>query len=263
MATRGAQAKRGFETGVPAIADMDEAKSKLNRARSQLVTARNDPEIKRSELDKLVGNAPEVLAALAPRKVVPRPQPEDPAVWIARSRGIRADAGRGRFLRPQLQLQQSHPAAILLDTCTVPYGGGAADHTDILRGQTGSQVAEAIANRYKARAELEEAKRKAAADARQAYAGIVSGQPQIEALESAVAAGEGSVKGCRIGYRSGIRINSDVLDAKQHLYSSRRDLAKARYDTLLQGLRLKATAGLLTESDLVTINALLVEPQSE
>ena len=54
-----------------------------------------------------------------------------------------------------------------------------------------------------------------------------------------------------------MRINIDVLNAQQQLYSTQRDLARARYDTLLNGLRLKSAAGTLTEKDLMRINALL------
>jgi outer membrane protein len=41
------------------------------------------------------------------------------------------------------------------------------------------------------------------------------------------------------------------------LYATRRDLSRARYDTLVNGLRLKAAAGVLREEDLVQVNALL------
>jgi outer membrane protein len=40
-------------------------------------------------------------------------------------------------------------------------------------------------NRYETQAQLEEARRKAAADARQAFAAMMNGLPQVEALESA------------------------------------------------------------------------------
>jgi len=48
-----------------------------------------------------------------------------------------------------------------------------------------------------------------------------------------------------------------VLNAQQQLYSTRRDLAKARYDTLLAGLKLKAAVGTLGETELAELNALL------
>lgn len=125
-------------------------------------------------------------------------------------------------------------------------------------GATSAKVAEAVAIHYKTRANLEAARRQAGADARQAYAGIANGLAQIEALDSAVESGKNAVKGNQVGYKLGIRINIDVLNAEQQLYTSQRDLTKARYDTLFQGLKLKAAAGVLGEADLGVINGLLV-----
>ncbi|MBT0134883.1 hypothetical protein G4229_14645, partial [Listeria seeligeri] len=65
----------------------------------------------------------------------------------------------------------------------------------------------------------------------------------------------------RTGYELGVRINLDVLNAQQQLYATQRDLALARYSTVLSGLRLKATSGILVESDLDAINRLLREPR--
>jgi hypothetical protein len=58
-------------------------------------------------------------------------------------------------------------------------------------------------------------------------------------------------------YRIGTRINIDVLNAEQQLHASQRDLFKARVDALMQGLRLKAAAGSLMESDIDGLNVLL------
>ena len=124
-------------------------------------------------------------------------------------------------------------------------------------GATSAKVAEASANRFKTRADLETARRQAASDARVAYAGIANGLAQIEALDSAVVSGQSAVKGNQVGYSLGIRINIDVLNAEQQLYTSQRDLTKARYETLFQGLKLKAAAGVLSEEDLAVINGML------
>jgi outer membrane protein len=120
-----------------------------------------------------------------------------------------------------------------------------------------AQVAESRAKRAKAQADLTAAQRQAALDARQAYSGVLSGVSQVQALETAVAAGQSAVKGNRIGYGLGIRINSDVLNAEQQLYSTMQDLEKARYDTLFQGLKLKAATGELSDQDLQAVNGLL------
>ena len=38
---------------------------------------------------------------------------------------------------------------------------------------------------------------------------------------------------------------------------ARRDLARARYDTIVNGLRLKSAAGTLSEADVIQVNTLL------
>ena len=54
-----------------------------------------------------------------------------------------------------------------------------------------------------------------------------------------------------------MRINIDVLNAQDTLFTTRRDLAKSRYDTILNGLKLKAQAAVLSDEDLQAVNALL------
>ena len=86
-----------------------------------------------------------------------------------------------------------------------------------------------------------------------------NGLSQVKALEAAEVSSNSALESNRLGYEVGVRINIDVLNAQQQLYSTRRDLAKARYDTLVNGLKLKAAAGTLTEADLAALNALLEE----
>jgi outer membrane protein len=54
-----------------------------------------------------------------------------------------------------------------------------------------------------------------------------------------------------------VRINIDVLNAQQQLYSTERDLALARYNTITTQLKLKAAAGSLREEDLEQVNRAL------
>jgi outer membrane protein len=275
-------ATRGFETGTTSVTDVHEAKSRVDLARSQRVTALNELEAKRSELEKVVGQVPDKLSVLRPSVVAPRPEPDDPQAWIGQAKEsnpvVRAqraalaateatvDKNRAEHL-PTLDLTASYGGNYSSGNLTIP-----ADYTTLGKsrtvgiqlnvpifsgGATDAKIAEALANRYKTRADLEAARRQAGSDARQAYAGIANGRAQIEALDSAVTSGQSAVKGNQAGYRLGIRINIDVLNAEQQLYTSLRDLTKARYDTLFQGLKLKAAAGVLSEEDLAAINGLL------
>ena len=93
--------------------------------------------------------------------------------------------------------------------------------------------------------------------ARQAYLGVTSGLAQVKALEAAERSSQSALESNRLGYQVGVRINIDVLNAQQQLYTTRQNLARARYDTVVNGLRLKSAAGSLTEADLVQVNDLL------
>ena len=69
-----------------------------------------------------------------------------------------------------------------------------------------------------------------------------------------------SLESNRLGYEVGVRINIDVLNAENQVYVTRRDLARARYNTLQNQLRLKAAVGTLNEADVERINLLLEAP---
>lgn len=84
-----------------------------------------------------------------------------------------------------------------------------------------------------------------------------SGAAQVQALASAIASSKSSVDSNKIGFRVGSRINIDVLNAEQQLYTAERDWHKARAETLIQGLRLKAANATLAEADLDAINNML------
>lgn len=275
-------AKRGFEAGTSAVTDVHEAKSHLDLARAQRVGARNDLENKRSELEKLVGELPPSLSRLRPSVVAPTPEPNDPQAWVSQAKENHPTVRAQRAALAAAEATVSKNRAEHLPTLdlTASYGGNSAsgslttpaNFSTLARtkaagvqlsiplfagGATSAKVAEALANRSKTQADLEAAKRQAGTDAKQAFAGIANGLAQVEALESAVDSGRSAVTGNQRGYQLGIRINIDVLNAEQQLYTSQRDLAKARYDTLLQGLKLKAAAGVLGEADVATINGLL------
>ena len=97
----------------------------------------------------------------------------------------------------------------------------------------------------------------AALTARQAYLSVMNGIAQVGALEQARVSSESALQSNKLGYEVGVRINIDVLNAQQQLYSTERDLAVARYNTITNQLRLKAAAGSLTDQDLEEVNRAL------
>jgi outer membrane protein len=275
-------ARRSFQAGVASVSDVDDTQSRAALALAQQVAARNDREAARAALEAILGAPPGRLDALKASAGLPTPNPSDLATWVQRSiedhpsvkaaqaalkaAGFELERSRSQRL-PSVDLVASYGGNYAGGNITEPvnFDSNVKDKQVSVQlsmplvdgGGLHAQVLEALAKRSKAQADLTAAQRQAALDARQAYGAVLSGISQVQALETAVAAGQSAVKGNRIGYGLGIRINSDVLNAEQQLYSTMQDLEKARYDTLFEGLKLKAATGELSEGDLAAINALL------
>ena len=79
---------------------------------------------------------------------------------------------------------------------------------------------------------------------------MTSGIAQVRALEQALASTQSQLDSTILGRDVGVRTSVDVLNAQQQVFQTRRDLQQARYNYLLNTLRLKAAAGTLAEADL-------------
>ncbi|WP_405046642.1 TolC family outer membrane protein [Pseudomonas sp. ML2-2023-6] len=87
-------------------------------------------------------------------------------------------------------------------------------------------------------------------DLRKQYNLNSSAAAKVRAYEMAVESASALVQATQKSVSAGERVNLDVLDAKQQLFSAKRDLAEARYAYLLARVQLKYYAGLLSEGDL-------------
>ena len=86
-----------------------------------------------------------------------------------------------------------------------------------------------------------------------------SGLAQIKALEAAEASSQSALDANKLGYQVGVRINIDVLNSQSQLFDTKTKLAKARYDVLLGGLKLRQAAGVLQADDLDGVSKLLTQ----
>lgn len=276
-------AKRNFEVGTATITDTHEAQARHDLATAQELAAQNDLELKRQALRQVIGKVPEVLAPLRPQVQLQRPQPDDMAKWVeaaetgsplvqAQEAALEiADREIGKQRAghlPTLDLVATRGRNSATGSLTAGIAGPGYDsHASTVGlqltlpifagGAVMSRDREAVALREKARADLDNVRRSAALGARQAYLGVTNGMAQVKAFEQALVSSQSALDSNKLGYEVGVRINIDVLNAQQQLYATRRDLARARYETLLAQLRLKAAAGSLGEDDVQAINALL------
>jgi outer membrane protein len=277
-------ARRSFKDGVASVTDVDESQARAASAHADLAKAMSDLDAKRAALEAIIGSEAVDLAPLLADAVVPRPDPGDANAWTSRAQAANPDvrAAKAALAAANIEISRTRAARLPSVDLVASYGANYssgnivnplnyATHVHDTEvdlqvtvplldgGGMNAQVAESRALRDQAWNDFEAARREAGTDARQAFDEVVSDISQVKALQVAIAAGEEAVNGNRAGYSLGIRINSDVLDAEQQLYGSRRDLAQARYDALLEGLKLKAAAGELTEQDMAEINGMLAQ----
>ncbi|GGC82968.1 TolC family outer membrane protein [Undibacterium terreum] len=276
-----ASAKRNFEVGTSTITDTHEAQARYDLTVAQEFAGVSDLQIKRAALQQIIGKEAGDLALLKPGIKLSSPQPERIDDWVSSAEKqnynviasqvnleiAQRDIQRNRAGHyPTLDLVASSgrnstggvPAAVGTNSVAKTNSIGVQWSIPIFSGfGVDSRVRESIALEDKARNDLEFARRTSAQGARQSYFGVNSGLAQVKALEAAEVSSQSALDSNKLGYQVGVRINIDVLNAQQQLYTTQRDLAKARYDTIMNGLRLKSAAGTLKEEDLAEVNALL------
>ncbi|MBT9527264.1 MAG: TolC family protein, partial [Rhizobacter sp.] len=122
-----------------------------------------------------------------------------------------------------------------------------------------NRVKETLSLEEQSRNTLEAARRSVAQATRQTFFGVQSQQARVKALEAAESSNQLALEATQLGYKVGVRVNLDVLNAQTQLFNARSELAKARYDVLVNSLRLRQAAGQLKPEDLTALNALLVK----
>jgi outer membrane protein len=109
----------------------------------------------------------------------------------------------------------------------------------------------------KAKSDYDNLRRTAAQNTRQAFTGFYGGLASVKAYEAAERSTTSAAESSQLGFEVGTLISIDVLLAFDALINARLSLNQARYNTIMNALKLKSYAGTLTDSDLTSINGLL------
>jgi protease secretion system outer membrane protein len=259
-----------FKKGEGTKTDMLETQARLEVAEAQLLEAKDNQQTQLATLAGIVGQEVTSLDQLRPDFHVETPVEGDFEVWrkkaLEQNPDLQAqvfaiEAARqevnknkaGHAPRLDFVASYSKADAETLNTynqdstnrsvgiqLTVPlYAGGAVS----------ASTRQATAGLERAKAELQLRTDKVMVELRKQYAAVLSSSAKIRALDKAVSAGELLITATEQSIKGGVRINLDLLNARQQLYTSKRDLAQARYTYLLSLLRLRAAAGDLGPDD--------------
>ena len=277
-----AQARRNFEVGAATITDTHEAKARFDLSAAQELAAQSDLVNKRRALKQITGKEYTSLKPLRPQVQLAPPNPARMEDWVdlaekrsypvliqeAQIEIASLEVKRNRAANyPTLDLVVTHGQTSLTGSAFSSVAAFQTSSTVGLQfampiyagGALRSREREAAANHEKLKQDLENARRSSEFSSGQSYLAVINGIAQIAALEQALISSQSALDSTRVGYKVGVRINIDVLNAQQQLFSTERDLALARYNTINSHLRLKAAAGALREDDLEEVNRVLAQ----
>lgn len=281
-----ASAKRNFEVGTSTITDTREAQARFDLVIAQEIAADNDLRVKKIALDQLVGKSDAQPHSLAQPPALPALLPNDVNLWVQQSEADHPSIKQSQIALEVAQLETKKAEAGHKPTLDLTASYGVSRYPDgnpnlsqstvasrsnagaiglsfnlpLFAGfSTQNRIRETLALEDKARNDLEGSKRAVAQGTRTAFFGVLSGQGQVKALEAAEASSQSALDANKLGYQVGVRINIDVLNSQSQLFDTKAKLAKARYDVLVGGLKLRQANGTLKADDLQSVNALLVK----
>ena len=258
--------QRLFEKGEGTKTDMLETQARLDLAEAQVLESKDNVQTSLATLSGLVGQevtalddvsdnfriSPDAVLSLDEwREIALKQNPELAALTFS-IEAARQEVNKNRAGHaPRLDFtasysknnsdtlntynQDSTQKAVGIQLTIPLYSGGAVS----------AATRQAVANQEKAKSDLQASTDKVLVEVRKQHALVISSVSRLRALDKAVASGTLLIKATEQSIKGGVRINLDLLNAQQQLYTTKRDQAQARYNYLLGMLRLRSAAGTL------------------
>lgn len=283
-----AAAKRRFELGDATVTDALEAQARYDLTSANIIGLENELRNAEDEFARITGQQPPPgsLYPLPYSVALPAPQPNKLAAWSDQARSANLDVVRARIYTriteydiqiakgghyPTVNFVASSTSNTVGNSQIRPfYTGRTIDNTLALTlsvpiysgGGVSATVVEKAELQQKSVYDLEAVRRRSLQLSREYFNGVQAGLARVKGLQAAEKSSLSALKANLTGYQIGVRINLDVLNAQRQLFATKRDLADARYRTLMTGLRLQANSGVLSEANLLAINRMLKPPGS-
>ena len=285
------QSQQRFEVGLIAITDVYEAQAAYDLAGVNRIVDENNVQVALERLSVLTGQQHGNLHVLDPDFKINLPQPADRAAWVdfALENNFNLQAAiHGEEVARQLARANKMQHAprisgnyLYSETDTEgdltrfpetgleipPDGNTELDQWQIRLDvplYTGGAIS---ANRRRAAQEFNAARenrinltRNTVTNARSLYMTVVSDAQRVAARRQAVISSKSALDATQAGYEVGTRNVVDVLNAQNTLFAAQRDYYNGRYDYIINMLRLKEQAGLLSPEDVIVLDSFLNPP---
>ena len=280
------QAEKRFEVGLSAITDVQEAQAAYDQTVADVIAAKRSLATTRELLRETTGEYFEELAEPGDALVLAEPEParEDDWVTTAMDQNLSLVASRlaEEIARDEVKIRRTghYPTVDLVASRSgfdskqetsndgQPFFSTDADSIGnqislqvnvplYSGGSVSSRVREAVFQHRATKERLEGVARQTERQTRDAYLGVLSEISRVNALRQALSSSETALKATEAGFEVGTRTTVDVLDARRNLFRAETEYARSRYDYILNVLRLRQAAGILTLSDMEQINTWL------
>ena len=266
-------------TQLSRASDLLDAEARYFQVQSREIELRNQLKTSLQQLSELTGSTPQSLTLIGESLLLVPPQPSDPeeVVRLALASNPQITSARHAVEAARQQLKQEqgqrYPTLDLSlrinnrETDGTLFGGGSEVETSDIAvslniplysgGAVSSKIRQSASLLSSAERQLEMRSRRVKTDSLAAYDGILSSISKVNALARAVAAHKKSVTARAEENRSGLIATTALLDAERDLFYARVEFANARYDYILNTLRLKKMVGSLSDADVAYVDKLL------
>lgn len=278
------EAKKSFELNYIAQPDYDEAKAKFDQALAEEVGAVTELNLKRAALEQIVGDTDQLtltfmredaeLADLSSEQlktILASVEAGNHSILAARHAH---EAANHEVRKQEAGHQPTLDLVASYGNNSQAVGGfpGQAGY-DIIQATVGLQlnmpiysggaqsakVDEAVAQKEKARYDIDAARNTSLLSAKQAWYGWYSAYSKSRAAQQTIKAARSALLAASVASKNGLKYEGSVLEAQQKLSEAQRDYGKSRYDQVVNFVKLKSVMGILINEDIAALDALFVD----
>ncbi|WP_114417973.1 TolC family outer membrane protein [Marinospirillum perlucidum] len=267
------QVREQHEVGLIAITDVLEAQAAYDSVKAARLGAEGALMISYEGLEQITNQRYPQVATLSEDMPISNPIPNDRQAWVdtALESSLNLAAARAGLEAANKNLSSRRsrhlPTLSLFGTYSQDsdvqnrYGGdnqltlGIQGSLEIYGGgRTSAEIREGSYSLEEARYNAELARRQILQQTRSLFTQVSTNVLTVQARQQSIRSAESALEATRSGYEVGTRNIVDVLNAERAVWSAQRDYDAARYDYVVNYLRLQRAAGQLDVADLQELN---------
>lgn len=277
------QTKQRFEVGLTAITEVHEAQAAFDSARASTLEARGNLGISYEALEVLTGKPEDKVAPLSAKFPVVNPTPASRADWVEFSLKNNYNLKASRLQADaSLQNAKAYKAGYLPKVgASLGYSDNDTDGTsdgnpmDVSKdgssvnialevpiysgGATSGRSRQAYAEYTQAQELYNSTQRNVIQNTRALHLSVETDVAAVQARKQAIVSNQSALEATQSGYEVGTRNLVEVLLAQRNLYQARRDYSNALYDYVIDTIKLREVAGMLTPADVQEIDKWLLD----